>query len=56
MTFITNVIHVFLIKMDHDDLLMLVYLLTPPPQPTFTCLKLTIGTLKQGVKYIQNYQ
>ena len=26
-----------------------------PAQPTFTCSKLTIGTLKQGVKYVQSW-
>ena len=26
------------------------------PQPAFTCPKLTIETLEQGMKYVQNYQ
>ena len=25
-------------------------------QPGFTCLKLTIETIEQGVKYVQSYQ
>ena len=27
-----------------------------PSQPAFTCSKLTIETLEQGVKYVQSYQ
>ena len=27
-----------------------------PSQPVFTCSKLTIETLDQGVKYVQSYQ
>ena len=27
---------------------------TSLPQPAFTCSKLTIETLEQGVKYVQN--
>ena len=26
------------------------------PQPVFTCSKLTLGTLEQGVKYVQIQQ
>ena len=37
----------------HKDPLINVFLILYP-QPTFTCLKLTIETLEQGVKYVQN--
>ena len=31
-------------------------LLVVTSQPAFTCLKLTIETLEQGVEYVQSYQ
>ena len=30
------------------------FLGTMPPQPTFTCSKLTLETLEQGVEYVQS--
>ena len=53
---------------DHDVIKFLTHSLTPPlteevrscfytrdwPQPAFTCSKLTIETLEQGVKYVQS--
>ena len=42
-------------KKNHDKCHLILNTLKDATQSAFTCLKLTIETLEQGVKYVQKY-